>query len=70
MSPTMGDTDMSGENPRPDETIGGTEAGRTAPGGDGAAAQTGSKQGIYWILAGLVVTGIAAGYNWWKGLPK
>jgi hypothetical protein len=43
---------------------------------DAAAAKSsrikrkGSKRGIFWILGGLVVTGIAAGYRWLKGLPK
>jgi hypothetical protein len=27
-------------------------------------------KGIYWILAGLVVTGILAGYNWLRHLPR
>jgi len=29
-----------------------------------------SKRGVFWILAGLVVTGIAAGYKWLKDLPR
>jgi hypothetical protein len=33
-------------------------------------ARTPGKRGIFWILAGLVATGLAAGYSWWKGLPK
>jgi len=30
----------------------------------------GSKRGIVWILAGLVVTGLVAGYSWLRKLPK
>lgn len=29
-----------------------------------------SKRGVFFLLAGLVVTGIAAGYKWVRGLPK
>ena len=29
-----------------------------------------SKKGITLILAGLVLAGIAAGYNWVRSLPK
>jgi hypothetical protein len=29
-----------------------------------------SKKGVYWILAGLVLAGLAAGYRWWRDLPK
>jgi hypothetical protein len=29
-----------------------------------------SKRGIAWILAGLVVTGLVAGYSWLRKLPK
>ncbi|MBN1319864.1 MAG: hypothetical protein JXA87_03390 [Thermoleophilia bacterium] len=29
-----------------------------------------SKRGVFLLLAGLVVAGIAAGYNWARGLPK
>ena len=28
------------------------------------AKRAGSKKGVYWILAGLVVAGIAAMWNW------
>lgn len=34
------------------------------------AGQGGSKRGIVWILAGLVVTGLVAGYSWLRKLPK
>lgn len=39
------------------------------PGGidDGKAR---SKRGVILILAGLVVAGIVAGYNWARSLPK
>jgi hypothetical protein len=30
----------------------------------------GSKRGIFLLLGGLVVAGIAAGWNWMRGLPK
>jgi hypothetical protein len=29
-----------------------------------------SKKGVYWILAGLVLGGLAAFYHWWRDLPK
>lgn len=29
-----------------------------------------SRRGVFLLLAGLVVTGIAAGYNWVRSLPK
>jgi hypothetical protein len=48
-----------------------TEAGADAAGARGASTRrTGSKRGIFWILAGLVATGVAAGYGWLKGLPR
>jgi hypothetical protein len=28
------------------------------------------NRGIYWILGGLVITGILAGYNWLRSLPR
>jgi hypothetical protein len=34
------------------------------------AKRTGSKRGIVWILAGLLVTGVAAGWSWLRRLPK
>ena len=34
------------------------------------AARAHSKRGIFWILAGLVVVGVAAGYRWWRELPR
>jgi hypothetical protein len=30
----------------------------------------GRSRGIYWILGGLVITGILAGYNWLRSLPR
>jgi hypothetical protein len=37
----------------------------------GPAAKTpGSKRGIFLLLGGLVVAGIAAGWSWMKGRPK
>jgi hypothetical protein len=39
-----------------------------------AAAEGGTGQprtrGILWILAGLVVTGAVAGYEWWRRLAR
>ena len=35
-----------------------------------SGAKRGSKRGIILILAGLVATGIAAGWNWARKLPK
>jgi hypothetical protein len=32
--------------------------------------RAGSKRGIFWILAGIVVTGVVAGWEWWRKLPK
>jgi hypothetical protein len=37
---------------------------------EASAEGTRSKKGVYWILGGLVVTGIAAVWNWVRGLPK
>ncbi len=37
--------------------------------GDGMG-KTGSKRGIILILAGLAITGIAAGWDWLRKLPK
>ena len=36
----------------------------------GMETRAGSKRGVFWILAGLVVTGVVAGYDWWRKLPK
>jgi hypothetical protein len=33
-------------------------------------ARSRSKHGIFWILAGLLILGATAGYNWWKELPR
>ncbi len=30
----------------------------------------GRSRGVYWILGGLVITGIFAGYNWLRSLPR
>ena len=38
--------------------------------GTGTEQRVRSKRGIYWILAGLIVTGILAGYNWLRQLPR
>ena len=38
--------------------------------GDQQLAEKSGKRGIVLILAGIVVTGIIAGYSWLKGLPK
>jgi len=47
--------------------------GRTAEkaGRDGAGQESKrSKRGIVWILAGLALTGLIAGYSWLRGLPR
>jgi len=36
----------------------------------GAAKKTGSKKSIILILAGLAVTGLVAGWDWVRKLPK
>lgn len=41
-----------------------TEAPRAGTGGSG------SKRGIYLLVGGLVVAGIAAAWNWLRDLPK
>jgi len=38
--------------------------------GDQQPGDKSGKRGIVLILAGIVVTGIIAGYSWLKGLPK
>lgn len=35
----------------------------------GASEEHGGR-GILWILGGLVVTGLVAGYAWIRGLPR
>lgn len=37
---------------------------------EGATARSTSKKSVYWIMAGLVVTGVAAGWSWLRGLPR
>lgn len=39
--------------------VGRTEAGKGRGG-----------RGIFWILGGLLVTGLVAGYAWVRGLPR
>ncbi len=61
-----------------DENGGSTSHGSTGDGatsdgatsGDTRSGGAGSKRGVYLILAGLVVTGLVAGYSWLRGLPK
>jgi hypothetical protein len=36
----------------------------------GMVGRSHSKRGILWILAGLVILGVTAGYKWWKELPR
>lgn len=51
-----------------EETAGAAADDTAAP---GAAMKTlGSKRGIFLLLGGLVVAGIAAGWNWMRDLPK
>lgn len=53
------------------ENTGEKAAEAISPGFKAAGSKTaGSKRGIILILAGLVVTGVAAGYHWLKDLPK
>lgn len=67
------------QTPRPDKGF--NDTAETAEQVDtGADPETGtaasemgtssSKRGVFLLLAGLVVAGIAAGYNWARGLPK
>jgi hypothetical protein len=71
MGLTAGKTDADGGETKPNETGREPELSRSVAGaGDADATPARSKRGIVLILAGLVVTGIAAGYNWWKDLPK
>lgn len=42
----------------------------TAGASSAAAGRTGSKKGVILILAGLVVTGLVAGWEWLRRLPK
>ena len=37
---------------------------------DAEAGKAGSKRTVLFILAGVVVTGLAAGYSWIRKLPK
>jgi len=38
--------------------------------GTGTEQKVRSKRGVYWILGGLIVTGLLAGYNWLRQLPR
>lgn len=38
--------------------------------GTGDEQKARSKGCIYWILGGLIVAGILAGYNWLRQLPR
>jgi hypothetical protein len=49
------------------ETAGADTADAGSGTGRGGAK---SKRGIAWILAGLVVTGLVAGYSWLRKLPR
>jgi hypothetical protein len=54
-----------------DEATAGTKPGRGATvGGPGTGQKARSKRSVYWILGGLVITGILAGYNWLRQLPR
>ena len=54
-----------------DEATAGTKPGRGATvGGPGTGQKARSKRSDYWILGGLVITGILAGYNWLRQLPR
>lgn len=34
------------------------------------ASKERARRGIFWILGGLLVTGLVAGYAWIRGLPR
>ena len=34
------------------------------------AREAASNKGVLWILLALVITGLAAGYHWWRTLPR
>jgi hypothetical protein len=47
------------------------KTGSSAPAqGPAPGGRPRTDRSVYWILAGLVVTGILAGYNWLRSLPK
>lgn len=49
----------------------GKSGAETADAGSGAGrGGAKSKRGVAWILAGLVVTGLVAGYSWLRKLPR
>lgn len=47
-----------------------TDTSAEAGGASSGVGKAGSRRGVLLILAGLVVAGIAAGYNWARSLPK
>ena len=67
-------TDKAGGSTSDGSTGGGTRIDGTGIGGDTSGGTrsggSGSKRGVFLILAGLVVTGLVAGYSWLRGLPK
>lgn len=48
----------------------GAPQGSAAPQAPRPEPQTRSRRSIYWILGGLVIAGILAGYNWLRSLPR
>lgn len=57
-SPDKGDTEPSGESQE------------SAERSTASAKKAGSKKSVILILAGLVVTGLVAGWEWVRRLPK
>ena len=68
----MGSRAGTDEEIRPEESAPeqAAEAADTAGATGTQKTGGGSKRNIYLILGGLVVAGIAAGWNWLRGLPK
>jgi hypothetical protein len=55
---------------RKTKTSGGPETGGTASLEPRPGSPDRSDRSIYWILGGLVITGILAGYQWLRSLPR
>ena len=69
MDQTADQTSKTGEEVDSAKSAAGTEnAASLADAADATRAH--SKRGVFWILAGLVIVGVAAGYKWWKDLPR
>jgi hypothetical protein len=59
-------TDTSDKSNNATEATESADAKKESP----RSTKIGSKKGVLLILAGLVVTGLAAGYGWMRRLPK